>query len=253
MRHRRRLLLTAEVFFVTVGPWIFTLVGGIFLSAAAANHSLGELIGVGSFWIGALLLLVGVGPLAVSTTHERWQREENESKHEREFATNQLAAFSIAKLPVSDQLDKQDRIDAYESACDELTNALAEEVFGAFNPRVIYFEHGEDENGDETLVPKSYSGCDDDLPRTHKVGEERFQRMLVLVRSDAETERQNGISGRKYRSFVSASVSGSGGSLAYGLLTVDTTMSMDFDERDESNLLTIARLLAAFRDAADRP
>lgn len=85
------------------------------------------------------------------------------------------------------------------------------------------------------------------------MGEERFQRMLVLVRSDAETERQNGISGRKYRSFVSASVSGSGGSLAYGLLTVDTTMSMDFDERDESNLLTIARLLAAFRDAADRP
>ena len=104
MRHRRRLLLTAEVFFVTVGPWIFALVGGIFLSASAANHSLGELIGVGSFWIGALLLLVGVGPLAVSTTRERWQREENESKHEREFATNQLAAFSIAKLPVSDQL-----------------------------------------------------------------------------------------------------------------------------------------------------
>ena len=64
-------------------------------------------------------------------------------------------------------------------------------------------------------------------------------------RSNAETERQNGIT-------VSASVSESGGSLAYGLLTVYTTMSMDFDERDEANLLTTARLLAAFRDAADR-
>lgn len=60
-------------------------------------------------------------------------------------------------------------------------------------------------------------------------------------RSNAETERQNGIT-----------VSESGGSLAYGLLTVYTTMSMDFDERDEANLLTTARLLAAFRDAADR-
>lgn len=253
MRHRRRLLLAAEVFLVTVGPWIFTLVGGIFLSAAAANHPLSHLWQVGSFWIGALLLLIGVGPLAVSTTRERWHREENESKHEREFATNQLAAFSISKLPASDQLGKQERFDAYKSACDDLTTALATEVFGAFNPRVIYFEHVADENGDEALVPRSYAGCDDDLPRAHKAGEERFQRMLVLVRSDAETERQNGLTGRKYRSFVSASVSGSGGSLAYGLLTVDTTMSIEFDERDESNLLTIARLLAAFRDAADRP
>ena len=108
------------------------------------------------------------------------------------------------------------------------------------------------DRGVETLSPRAQYGCQMDPPKTHAAGQTRFTEMMVLVKSPKETHAMNGLSDRLYNAFVSASVSGRDGNVAYGLLTVDTRKNSVFTTRDEESLLLVASLLAAFRGAAER-
>ena len=240
---RRARILIWE-FFVTVGPWIFPLVGGIFLSAAAATHPMPGLLTVGTFWLGVALVLVGTVPLTIRSLLQRLRTEDDELRSRRALAATQLA--------VSDVLSQEERFERYNAVLEDLVRALGEEVFGPLKPRVIYFEYGLDAQGTEMLTPRAHFGCQLDPPKTHKGGQTRFTEMMVLVKSPKETVAINNLSDRLYRSFVSASVSGGDGNVAYGLLTVDTRTDAEFTSQDEESLLLVASLLAAFRGAAER-
>lgn len=233
-------------------PWIFPLVGGIFLSAAAATHPMPGLLTVGTFWLGVALVLVGTVPLTIRSLLQRLRTEDDELRSRRALAATQLAASYIPSVPVSDVLSQEERFERYNAVLEDLVRALGEEVFGPLKPRVIYFEYGLDAQGTEMLTPRAHFGCQLDPPKTHKGGQTRFTEMMVLVKSPKETVAINNLSDRLYRSFVSASVSGGDGNVAYGLLTVDTRTDAEFTSQDEESLLLVASLLAAFRGAAER-
>lgn len=248
---RRTRILIWE-FFVTVGPWIFPLVGGILLSAAASTHPMPGLLTVGTFWLGVALVLVGTVPLTIRSLLQRLRTEDDELRSRRALAATQLAASYIPSVPVSDVLSQKERFERYNAVLEDLVRALGEEVFGPLKPRVIYFEYGLDVRGTEMLAPRAHFGCEMDPPKTHKGGQTRFTEMMVLVKSPKESFAMNNLSDRLYRSFVSASVSGGDGNVAYGLLTVDTRADAEFTSQDEESLLLVASLLAAFRGAAER-
>ncbi|MCS5099148.1 hypothetical protein L2U97_14130, partial [Staphylococcus aureus] len=162
---RRARILIWE-FFVTVGPWIFPLVGGIFLSAAAATHPMPGLLTVGTFWLGVALVLVGTVPLTIRSLLQRLRTEDDELRSRRALAATQLAASYIPSVPVSDVLSQEERFERYNAVLEDLVRALGEEVFGPLKPRVIYFEYGLDAQGTEMLTPRAHFGCQLDPPKT---------------------------------------------------------------------------------------
>lgn len=237
-------------FAVEIGPWIFPMLGSIFLSVTVSYWGTSKAVLCAI--IALLLILVGTVPLGIRVSGQSRARTLELRARDRESATLKMVAQMVPKVPVSNSQVRSSREDIAKEARRSILEYLYEDIYADIDGlRVIFFELVSTEEG-ERFSPAVDFGCTDTPAKVHAERDPRYYDLKKLVESSDETSSEWGIENRHYKSFASACVVGGDGEIGYGLVTMDTTSDYRFGCNDEQNLLVAARLIGMFLDAALR-
>lgn len=231
--------------FMEIAPWVFPVVGGLLVSTHIGQA-------LDWFWlgVGALVILVGTVPLGIRAYYLAHVQKGRDEQDARERVCLRIVSSMVPRLPAEEQDTRGERIALRDRSVEDAVESLVSSAYPARRGyRVTFYALGENEHRQVQIKPVISRGRGD-MPRTHTVGGERFEGMLELLQSPSESTSESGISKREYTSFASASVSR--GEELYGILAIDTNGEVDLGAPDESNLVPIAHVLAAFFAAVDR-
>ena len=250
---RKLWIARSLAFAIEVGPWIFPMLGSLFLSkAVSAPGGIGQFLSNWNTWTALFLILLGTVPLAIKVSNQAKESIFETRARERETETLKLAAELISKIPVDSSLSRIKREERAIETRAEIIQRLGEQIYDDIESlRVIYFEL-DVSSGRQFFTPVDTFGCEHSPAKKHGEDDPRFHDFMKLIKSSQETSSESHTEERNYKSFVSACVTGSGGEVGYGLLTMDTASEFPFSEDDEQNLLLAAKLIGQFLDAALR-
>jgi hypothetical protein len=229
--------------------WLGTLFGGIVVSGSQGN--------LGVILLGAALVLVSVLPLAIQGFLQLPQSVRSDVLEARESVAREFGLRALRMAADLEQRARADRVGLSGTGISEAMDSLWN-VYFAENPRVRIVLYLAAPDG-KSLAVQDVRGRSGKSPRDFRDSDARGQIAIkhlssssesIYVANTADSPVDWGARDRDYTTFIRLPIRTS--TVAYGMLTVDSSKVSDLDEQDASALEAYSTALAFFLATAAR-